>query len=183
MNARYAEPESVEADEKGCVIPLPPFTDPEDVYRRYSGMVFRLALARCRSRVEAEDVMQDVFLRYVRRAPKLESAEHQRAWLIKATINCTNTLLSSAWNKRTALYSELTQLAPMLPDENAADIYAAVLRLPKKQRTAVHLYYYEGYRVKEIASLMDVSESGVKSLLHRAREGLEKDLKGDYFDV
>ena len=183
MNARYANDMADEAEAKGCIIPLPPFTDPEDVYRRYSGMVFRLALARCRSRLEAEDVMQDVFLRYVRRDPQFDSAEHQRAWLIKATINCTNTLLSSAWNKRTELYEELTQLAPVLPNEIAADIYAAVLRLPKKQRTAVHLYYYEGYRVKEIASLMDVSESGVKSLLHRAREGLEKDLKGDYFDV
>lgn len=183
MNVRRAETAAEAAKAEGCVISLPPLVDPEDVYRRYSGMVFRLALARCRSRADAEDVMQEVFLRYVRRDPKLDTAEHQRAWLIKATINCTNTLLSSAWNKRTALYSELTQLAPMLPDENAADIYAAVLRLPKKQRTAVHLYYYEGYRVKEIASLMDVSESGVKSLLHRAREGLEKDLKGDYFDV
>ena len=183
MNVRRAETAAEAAKAEGCVISLPPLVDPEDVYRRYSGMVFRLALARCRSRAGAEDVMQEVFLRYVRRDPKLDTAEHQRAWLIKATINCTNTLLSSAWNKRTALYSELTQLAPMLPDENAADIYAAVLRLPKKQRTAVHLYYYEGYRVKEIASLMDVSESGVKSLLHRAREGLEKDLKGDYFDV
>ena len=183
MNVRRAETAAEAAKAEGCVISLPPLVDPEDVYRRYSGMVFRLALARCRSRADAEDVMQEVFLRYVRRDPKLDTAEHQRAWLIKATINCTNTLLSSAWNKRTALYSELTQLAPMLPDENAADIYAAVLRLPKKQRTAVHLYYYEGYGVKEIASLMDVSESGVKSLLHRAREGLEKDLKGDYFDV
>lgn len=183
MNVRRAETAAEAAKAEGCVISLPPLVDPEDVYRRYSGMVFRLALARCRSRADAEDVMQEVFLRYVRRDPKLDTAEHQRAWLIKATINCTNTLLSSAWNRHTELYDELTQLAPTFPDENAADIYAAVLRLPKKQRTAVHLYYYEGYRVKEIASLMDVSESGVKSLLHRAREGLEKDLKGDYFDV
>ena len=183
MSARHAENPANEAEARGCVIPLPPFADPEDVYRRYSGMVFRLALARCRSRADAEDVMQEVFLRYVRRAPQLDSAEHQRAWLIKATINCTNTLLSSAWNRHTDLYDELTQLAPTFPDENAADIYAAVLRLPKKQRTAVHLYYYEGYGVKEIASLTGAGESGVKSLLYRAREKLEKDLKGDYFDV
>lgn len=183
MNASHAEASANAADEANGVIALPPLADPEDVYRRYSGMVFRLALARCRSRADAEDVMQEVFLRYVRRAPQLDSAEHQRAWLIKATINCTNTLLSSAWNRHTELYDELARLAADLPDESAADIYAAVMRLPKKQRTAVHLYYYEGYGVKEIASLMDANESAVKSLLYRAREGLEKELKGDYFDV
>lgn len=183
MNVRRAETAAEAAKAEGCVISLPPLVDPEDVYRRYSGMVFRLALARCRSRADAEDVMQEVFLRYVRRDPKLDTAEHQRAWLIRATINCTSSLLSSAWNRHTELYDELTQLAPTFPDESAADIYAAVLRLPKRQRTAVHLYYYEGYGVKEIASLMEANEGAIKSLLYRAREALEKDLKGDYFDV
>ena len=183
MPAENADYLTFNANEKGNVIPLPPIQDPEDVYRRYSNMVFRLALARCRSRSDAEDVMQDVFLRYVRSKPKLDSAEHQRAWLVRATINCTNTLLSSAWHRHTELYDELSRIAPPCPDENAADVYSAVMSLSKKQRTAVHLYYYEGYSVKETASLMETNDSTVKSLLYRAREKLEKELKGDYFDV
>lgn len=169
----------------GKVVPLPPARSAEEAYYRYSAMVFRLALARCRSRTDAEDVMQEVFLRYMRAEPKLQSSEHQRAWLIRAAINCSNSRLSSAWRKHTVqLKEEIASTVDTIGDgDTASDVYAAVMRLPKQQRTAVHLFYYEGYKIGEIASLTDSTESTVKSRLRRARARLEKELKGDYFDV
>ena len=161
------------------IIPLPPLLNTEEVYYRYSDMVYRLALARCKSRPDAEDILQDVFMRYVRRNPTFDSSEHQRAWMIRTTINCSNSFLSSTWRKNT---TELTDDIPETMQEES-DVYAAVLRLPKQQRTAIHLFYYEGYHIDEIAALMESNQSTVKSWLRRARERLEKDLKGDYFDV
>lgn len=168
----------------GSVVPMPPVTKPEDVYYRYSDMVYRLALARCRNKSDAEDVMQDVFVRYVRANPTFESAEHQRAWLIKTAVNCSNSRLKSAWRCRTSAFTdELLNGSVNPPSDAACDVYAAVLRLPIDQRTAVHLFYYEGYKVSEIASLTGTTESTVKSRLRRARIKLEDELKGEYFDV
>ena len=167
------------------VIPLPPVVRPEDVYYRYSDMVYRLALARCRTKSDAEDVMQDVFVRYIRSGATFESAEHQRAWLIRTTINCSNSLLGGSWRKLTAELDEQRAAAGSAEDlsDTAGDVYAAVMRLPKNQRTAIHLYYYEGYKISEIAALTGANDNTVKSWLRRAKERLEKDLKGDYFDV
>jgi len=170
----------------GSVVPMPPVSGAEQVYLRYSAMVYRLALARCRSKHDAEDVMQEVFLRYVRANPAFESAEHQRAWLIRATLNCSNSRLMSAWRRNVAeLSEEVLNSVPAkeASSDTASDVYAAVLRLPQNLRTAIHLYYYEGYKVGEIAALTDTAENTVKSWLRRARGRLEKDLKGDYFDV
>ena len=167
------------------VIPLPPVVGAEQVYYRYSDMVYRLALARCRKNSDAEDVMQDVFVRYIRFAPAFESAEHQRAWLVRTTINCSNSLLGGSWRKLMAELDEQTASvgSPIDSSDTSRDVYAAVMRLPTDQRTAIHLYYYEGYKINEIAELTGSNENTVKSWLRRAKSRLEKDLKGDYFDV
>ena len=172
------------AEGGGSVIPMPPVVNHGEVYRRYSDMVYRLALARCRNVSDAEDVLQDVFVRYVRANPSFDSAAHQKAGLIRATINCSNTLLTSAWRRHTtALEGAALNIADGDEPDASAEIYSAVLRLPANLRTVIHLYYYEGYRVTEIAELTGAKVSTVKSRLLRARERLEKDLKGDLFDV
>ncbi len=165
---------------KAKVVKLPPLDDPTEVFYRYSDMVFRLAYARCRNRTDAEDVMQEVFVRYVKANPSFETAEHQRAWLIRTTVNRTNSMLTSAWRRNRA---ELSEDIAAVPETSYTGVYVAVMKLPKAQRTAIHLFYYEGYRVREIASLMGANPSTVKSWLHRARTKLEDELKGDYFDV
>ena len=164
------------------VIPLPPIERAEDVYFRYKEMVYRLALARCRKKSDAEDVLQNVFMRYIRSKPIFKTAEHQRAWLIKTAINCSNSWLRSAGRFNESELNE--NIAADIGDgDTSSDVYAAVMRLPKNQRTAIHLYYYEGYKISEIAALTDTNDNTVKSWLRRAKERLEKDLKGDYFDV
>ena len=142
---------------------------------RWGDMVWRLALARTRHVQDSEDVFQEVFCRFFRHQGELESDEHRKAWLIRCTLNCTNTLLSAPWRKNLPL--EEAVLQAIEPEDRA--VYRAVLALPPKYRTAIHLHYVEGYSVAEIAALTGAKEGTVKSWLSRGREKLAAALKGD----
>ena len=148
------------------------------IYRDYSGMVYRLALLRCGSRADAEDVFQEVFLRLVRRPPEFESEEHVKAWLIRVTINCSHKLTNSAWFRKTEPADELFGCAES-GAEGSPELIEAVLALPEKYRTVVHLFYYEGYSGAEIARLLGISESAVRTRMQRAREKLRATLGDD----
>lgn len=142
-------------------------------------MVYRLAFARTKSRYDADDILQEVFLRYIRRKPDCETEDHRKAWLIRTTINCSKTLLTSAW------FRKITPLEDTLVSEmqEHSEVYYAVLELPAKYRTVIHLFYYEGYTVAEMAALLHCRVSTVKSRLHRARNLLRAKLKGEVIDV
>lgn len=154
----------------------------EELYAAYSATVYRLALQRTKNKADAEDVLQDVFFRCLRRSPQFESREHQKAWLLRATLNSSKSLLSSAFNRHRADDSPLELLPADSPAEEYG-VYEAVLQLPTKQRLAVHLHYYEGYGVEQIAKIMDCPVSTVKSHLFRARAALKVSLKGVMEDV
>lgn len=153
--------------------------DLDSLFQTYGDMVYRLALVRTRSAADAEDVVQDVFLRCLKNKPSFESAEHQKAWLIKVTVNCSKTLLGSAFRRHSVPEDATGELASEdeMPDST---VYDAVMKLPEKYRTAIHLYYYEEYSVKDIAAVMRTTESTVKSWLHRARGMLKEELGGDF---
>ena len=142
---------------------------------RWGDMVWRLALARTRHIQDSEDVFQEVFTRFFRHEEELENDQHRKAWLIRCTLNCTNTLLSARWRTNLPLEEAVTQC--MAPEDR--QIYSAVLALPQKYRTAIHLHYYEGYTVDEIAALTGARAGTVKSWLSRGREKLAAELKGD----
>lgn len=148
----------------------------EQLYGRYADMIYRIAFVRTRSSADSDDVLQEVFLRFIRRAPVFENDEHAKAWFIRTAMNCSNSLLSSAWRRHTQPQGDLL-LERM---ERDTEVYSAVLRLPEKQRTAVHLYYYEGYKVSEIAAMTRAKEATVKSWLFRARETLRRQLGEDF---
>ena len=142
---------------------------------RWGDMVWRLALARTRHVQDSEDVFQEVFCRFFRHQGELESDEHRKAWLIRCTLNCTNTLLSAPWRKNLPL--EEAVLQAIEPEDRV--VYRAVLALSPKYRTAIHLHCVEGYSVAEIAALTGAKEGTVKSWLSRGREKLAAALKGD----
>lgn len=158
----------------------------EALYEVYGDMIYRLALQRTRNRADAEDVLQDVFFRCLRRAPVFESREHQKAWLIRVTLNSSKTLLSSAFMRHRADESAL-EFLPADTEPEVSAVYEQVLNLPEKQRIAIHLFYYEGYGVADIATLMNCPESTVKSHLRRARlrlkEALKEEVEGGDWDV
>ena len=143
---------------------------------KYFSMVYKLALSQTKSTVNAEDVTQEVFLRYIQNQDKIQSDEHAKAWLIRVTVNCSKSLFLSSWFKRTV---PLEEDIPFDTPEKG-EVYYAVLELPQKYRTVIHLFYYEDMSVREIAESLGEKETTVKSQLHRGREMLKKLLKGGY---
>lgn len=143
---------------------------PEAVIRRYSDMVYRLAFARTGNRSDAEDLYQEVFLRYLTRAPAFTSEEHRKAWLLRVAVNCANRFHTAPWRKRTEPLSE----ALSVPAPEGEDLWEELRRLTEKDRTVLHLYYYEDMTTEEIAKLLDRNPATVRSQLLRARAKLKK---------
>lgn len=146
------------------------------VIEKYSDMVYRIALTRCGTIENAEDVFQDVFMIYSEKSPVFENSEHEKAWFIRVTINLTKNMNRRAWNKRIVTLNENI----VFENKEEEDVFSIVCELPQNYRTVIYLLYYEGYKVKEIASLMKKSEGTIKTWLFRAREILKEKLEGGF---
>lgn len=148
----------------------------EQMIEKYSNMIYRLAMARTGNRENSEDIYQEVFLRLAKKMPDFKNEEHEKAWLIRVTINCSKNLLNSAFLKhRTEIDENIS-----FETEERHDIYYAVQKLPQKYKTVIYLYYYEDYSIKEISRILHNNENTVKSRLSRARKELEKSIEGGF---
>lgn len=147
----------------------------EDRVTRYENRLYRTALAIMGSKADAEDVVQDVFMKLLEKHPHFESCEHEAAWLIRVTVNQCKSLLRSHWWKKTA---PLLDIYPAKTQEQQS-IMQTVLSLPSKYRIVIHLFYYEGYKTKEIAEITEQKESTVREQLTRARRMLKVFLEGE----
>ena len=140
---------------------------------RWGPAVYRLACAVTGSRSDADDVFQEVFLRYHRAAPDFASQAHEKAWLLRVTVNRCKSLLSSPWRRHSVPLEDV--YACPGPEESA--VAEALAALPPKDRTLLHLYYYEGYRTEEMARLLGRESATIRSQLTRARQKLARLLK------
>ena len=144
------------------------------IVNRWGDMVYRLALARTASVPDAEDVFQEVFLRYFRHEDKFHNDEYRKAWLIRCTLNRCKSLLSSPWRKRIVPLETAEEVGV---EDDYREVYSVVLSLPAKYRTAIHLHYFEGLSVAEMAETLNVPEGTVKSQLSRGRALLREMLQ------
>ena len=147
--------------------------DFEAVVTKHENRLYRTALAITGNMSDAEDIVQETFLRAYEKAPTFESDEHKKAWLIRVTVNLCNSRLRSPWRKR---------IVPLLDSHPASEpgqheLLEQIMTLPPKYRTVIHLFYYEGYSIKDISELTGQKESTVRSQLTRAREKLKTFLK------
>ena len=149
-----------------------------EVIRLYQDVVYRVAFVYCKNAADAEDITQEVFIRYLKSKKSFESEEHLKAWLIRVTINASRSLLRTAW------FRKITPLSvhEELPDESADDnntnsnieTFNAVMALPDKYRSVILLFYFEDYSIKEIANILRRTETAVQTQLQRARAMLKK---------
>lgn len=146
----------------------------EEAMGLYQTMVFRLAYSYTRSRSDAQDICQEVFLRYFCRRPPFTSEEHRRAWLLRVTVNRCKSHLSSWWVRRTV---PLDDRIPM-PEPEYQELDEVLRQLPEKDRLVIHLFYYEDCTTREIARMMHCTEGAVRTRLTRARQRLGDLLKG-----
>lgn len=152
--------------------------DFEAVVTKHENRLYRTALAITGNMSDAEDIVQEVFIRAYEKAPEFETEEHEKAWLMKVTVNLCNSRLRSPWRKRRL---------PLLDSYPASEpkqheLLEQVMALPHKYRTVIHLFYYEGYSIKDISRLTGQKESTVRSHLTRARQKLKTVLKEEDYE-
>jgi len=152
----------------------------EEVVKRNENKVFRTAIAITGSKADAEDIMQEAFLKLMQAQKRFESTAHETAWLLRVTVNLAKNHLRSHWWKKTV---PLLESYPAQPAEQQ-ELMEQVLSLPAKYRTVIHLFYFEGYSTKEIAALTRCAESSVRAQLTRARRLLKSslELEGGNYD-
>ena len=143
------------------------------IYDRMKNTVYRTALSYCRNVQDAEDITHDVFLARFRHEDPFPNAELEKAWLLRVTINKCKNLLKSFRRRFTVPLDDAAHVC-VTQDEHA--VWDAVNALPAKYRIVIHLYYYEGYSVREIGTITDTSESAVQTQLYSARKMLKKTL-------
>lgn len=160
----------------------------------YSDMLFKIAYARMGNRADAEDIVQETFYQYFRASRDFGNEEHEKAWLIRVTLNACHKVWRSSFYRRRSEMPDPEQLLAQedqergerspeetfLDKERARAVLEAVWKLPVTYRDVIHLFYYEELSVKEIAMILDRKVSTVTSQLTRGREILKKNLREEY---
>jgi RNA polymerase sigma factor (sigma-70 family) len=140
----------------------------------YSQSMIKIAFAYLKNTADAEEVTQEVFLAYLQKRPVFENSEHEKAWLIRTTINKSKNMLKTGWFKsRNPVPEDLSYL----PREES-EVLQAVLALDKKYRIPIHLHYYEGYSIQEIAEILQAKPATVGTWLARGRFILKEQIGG-----
>lgn len=150
--------------------------DTKELFARYGDMIYRIAMSYRNSVPFAEDMVQEVFVRYLRKRPRFENREHEKAWFIRVAANCCKSTLSSAWFRRVCPLEEAGQMAAPLGSGEECALYELLCTLPAKYRIVLYLRYYEEYQVKEIASVLSITPNLVSARLLRAKKLLRQAL-------
>lgn len=144
----------------------------------YADMIKRICMVYLKNVADTEDIFQTVFLKYMTSSICFESRAHEKAWMIKVTINACKDLLKSFFRSRIVSIEEIIEAAEV-DNTESTEVLHAVLELPKKYREAVYLHYYEGYSAVEIGTMLNRKVNTVYSDLARAREILKAKLGDD----
>ncbi|WP_172136971.1 RNA polymerase sigma factor [Adlercreutzia sp. ZJ473] len=147
--------------------------DVEAALERWGDTVYRLAVCRLRNRADAQDAFQDVFLALVRTRPAFSSREHQKAWLLRTCCNCCNDIARKRMRHAAEALDDLDVIDPAAEHVSDPALTRALEALTDRQRTAVHLRYFEGYSAEEIARITGEKPATVRSHLFRARNTLK----------
>lgn len=143
----------------------------------YGGSILRLAYSYLHNTSDAEDILQDTLIQYLKTAPVFDTAAHEKAWLLRVAANLSKNKISY---NRLRSTDELDEKLAAEEREDLSFVWEAVKSLPDRQREAVHLFYYESCTTARIAQILERKESTVRSDLRRGRAKLKEILKGEY---
>ena len=147
------------------------------VVETYSDMILRISYSYLQHTFDAEDICQTVLLKIISCNRSFDTSEHEKAWIIRTTINACHDLRKSAFFKNTVGFDAVSEKeATELP---VSDLLDEIKKLPANYRMSIYLHYYEGYSVKEIAKIMGKSALAVSKYLSRGRKELRKSLCED----
>ncbi len=148
-----------------------------EIYDKYSNAVYRMAFAYCKNKADAEDIMQEVFIRRFSADIVFEDEAKEKSWLLKVTVNKCRDMFRSLRYKYSLTSIPLEEADIIYETQEESDVYHAVMSLPNKYRTVIHLFYYEEYTIKEISAITGDKETAIQTQLYRARKKL-KDILG-----
>lgn len=137
---------------------------------KYSNMIFRICYGVLCNRDDAEDALQDTFLKYLTKSPEFQDEEHEKAWLIRVATNISKNMSIVRYKRKTVDGAELVDMGVSYEDKY---VFEAISELPVKLKIVMMLYYIEGYSVKEVSRIISVSEDAVRKRLQKGRELLK----------
>lgn len=151
----------------------------DDEYIRHiveenSPSMHKAAYALLGNKADAEDAVQEAFVKFFEKKPILKDEDHTKAWLLRVTINLSKNMLKAASRQNLPVTEDIP-----FEKEETDELLRCVLTLPERYRSVIHLYYYEGYSIKEIALILKLPSATVGTRLARARNLLRETLKGD----
>ena len=153
--------------------------DTEKLINEYKDHVFAAAFGVCKNPDDANDVVQETFIKYHLSNKQFDSKEHIRAWLIREAINNAKDLICSSWKRKNEPLDNYINILEFETPQ-AKNLLEHIMALPQRYRIVIFLFYNEDYKIKEIADILKISENNVKVRLNRARKMLKKSLKEEW---
>lgn len=149
----------------------------EDVVRImncYGNSIYRMSYFILQNEQDAQDVLQETFIKYIQKAPIFDTAEYEKAWLLRVANNLCKDMLRFQRRNRYECLDDLINIGISQEDGN---LLVQIWTLPEKYRRVIYLHYYEGYAVTEMADILKISENAVKKRLERGRKKLREILE------
>lgn len=146
----------------------------KNLIEKYSAMLFRICYCIVCNPDDAEDALQDTFIKYLTKSPEFESAEHEKAWLIKVATNISKNMVLLHKRRKTASLDELNSIG--IEDEDS-QVFEAIMSLPVKYKIVMTLFYIEGYNSNETAEIIGISPDAVRKRLQKGRELLKLEIE------
>lgn len=148
----------------------------ERVLYQYKDTIARIAFNFLKNQSDVEDVVQDVILKWVQSAPEFRDGEHEKAWIIRVTINICKNRLRSYYHRNVSLNFDSTFYGESSVPEQEIELMEIIMQLPEKHRIVLYLHYYEGYTLTEIGNLLNRSPNTVQTWHKHAKKLLYKKL-------
>lgn len=145
--------------------------DIREAVMEYSDVLYRICIVILCNEQDTQDAIQDTFCRYLEKKPKFRDKEHEKAWLIKVATNICRDMLRFRV-RHPKVYIDEVENNLVAPEQK--EILEELLELPVKQKTVIYLHYIEGYHAKEIADILGITESAVKTRLWRGRKQMRE---------
>lgn len=146
----------------------------KELVDKYSSLIFRISYCILCNRDDAEDAVQETFLKYFTKAPEFNSEEHRKAWLIKVSANISKNMLMLRMRREEINIEDVEDIGI---SENDYEIFELIMSLPAKYKIVLTLYYVEGYKCREIAEIININEDAVRKRLQKGRELLKKEFE------
>lgn len=143
----------------------------KDIFERQHKRVYRIAMLMLNNVSDAEDAVQNVFLKYIEKGSSFEDIEHEKAWFITVTRNYCKDQLKNFWKRNVDMGDIPEQIQE---EEQDNELLEHIMKLPDKYKEVIYLFYYEDYSIKEMSKILDRKESTIQTQLSTARDKLKK---------